>query len=234
MNRISVFTVMLALSLLACAKRAPRPEEVRKEDRQTIASALTEEMSLKADRDELAELRKDIPAETQRANDELALQLGLMKQGTETPATVRDRFQTLVQRKRSDFRKKVERLRNDYRQEETRRREDFTVTQKRTRENFMKRKRDRTELQRFSSDQERDRSRFFADERDRRSNFEAEVNARSRDFESYMRERSNEFNEQYRLYSKKFSEKPKEKKAVTGDEFQKLDSLPAKELGTEE
>lgn len=232
----SIYRLGLAAFLIstACAKRSPKPEQVRQQDRQTIAAALSEEMSLKADREELSELRKDIPAETQKANDELALQLNLMKQGTESPVTLRDRFQSLVQRKRQDFRKVVERLRSDYRQAETRRREDFTTAQRKKRESFLSSKRESREIQRFSSDQEKERSRFFADERDRRQNFEAELNARSKDFESYMRERNNEFNEQYRLYSKKFSEKPKEKKAVTGDDFQKLDQLPSKPLSTED
>ena len=50
-----------------------------------------------------------------------------------------------------------------------------------------------------------------------------------------MRERNNEFNEQYRLYSKQFSEKPKEKKAVTGEAggFDKLKNMDASPLGTD-
>jgi len=229
-----ITALALAFAIAGCAARQPRPEQVRKDDRKKIETELGTEMSLKADRDSLAELRKDIPAETQKTNDELAVQLNLMKQGTEAPATFRDRFTSLIQGKRSDFRKKVERLRNDFRTEETRRREDFQTKQRNKREAYYKGKHDREATNRFSADLERERLRFFADERDRRSSFESELNARSKDFESYMRERNNEFNEQYRLYSKKFSEKPKEKKAVTGAEFQKMDELPAKSLSTED
>lgn len=235
MNWILKAAFAAALCFAAgCVTNSKRPEQVRADDRKKIEAELSEEMSLKADRDHLAEMRKDIPQEVQKANDELALQLNLMKGGTEAPASVRDRFNSLVMRKRSDFRAKVDRLRSDYRAQETRRREDFMQAQKKKRESFLSGKRERAEITRFNTDMEKERVRFNADERDRRQNFEAELNSSSKDFESYMRERQKEFNEQYRLYSKKYSEKPKEKKAVTGDEFRQMDALPAKTIGTED
>jgi hypothetical protein len=222
------------VSLTACAARAKKPETVRQEDRETVDGVLNEEISLKADRESLKGIRADIPEQKQKANDELALFLNLMGQGTEQPSAVRDKFSTLVERKRTSFREKVGRLRTDYNAEEVRRREDYMTAQAKKRESFLASKRSPKEISRFTSDLDKERTRFFADERDRRSNFEAEVTAKSKEFESYMHEKMNEFNEQYRLYSKKFSEKPKEKKAVTGDDFKRMNEIPAKTLGTEE
>lgn len=225
---------MSVIFVLGCRSRVQKAEAERKGDREKVRTALGPEVSLKQDRSELAELRKEIPEDKKASNDELALYLNLMKQGTEQPAVVRDRFNSLVSKRRQAFREKVERLRADFRAAETRRREDFTQTQHKSREAFLKKKRDHKEMQRFSSDQDRERTRFYAEERERRANFESDMRAQSKDFESFMREKMNDFNERYRLYSKEYSERPKEGKAVTGDDSRTMDELPAKALGTEE
>lgn len=242
----AILLVLSVVFLTSCKSGGgKKPEQVRAEDRDKIQHTLEQEMTLKQDRQQLETLRKDIPTEKQKQNDELALFLNLMKQGTEQPNLVREKFSTLVQRKRSDFRAKVARLREDFRNEETRKREDFLKVQKDKREAFTRKKPTSKENREFFSDQDRDRSRFFSDERDRRSSFEAEIQAQSRDFDSYMRERTYEFNEQFRLYSKQFSEKPKEKKAVTGEAgsqtpsgsgsrgFDQLKDIPSTPLGTD-
>lgn len=223
----TLYCALVSLLLTACAS-GPSSEQLRAQDRQKIQDQLNQEMSLKADREQLAELRKDIPTEKQKENDEMALFLNMMNNNSEHPQVVRDRFHKLVQDKRSTFRKKVQRLREDYRKEETRRREDFMKAQKNKREDNLKRKRDASKNRQFYSDQEKERMRFNSDERDRRQSFEAELNAQSKDFDSYMRERQKQFDEQYRIYSKKHGEKSKAKKAVTGD------TPPTEEiLGTE-
>src|SRR4051812_45228558 len=110
-------TIIAALLLTAgCAQTGGHSS--RDDDRRKIQNELSGEMSLKADRDQLAEMRKQIPAEKQKSNDELALSLNLMKQGSEQPSVVRDKFTTLVEKKRSSFRDKITKLRESYRQSE--------------------------------------------------------------------------------------------------------------------
>lgn len=225
---------VLLILITACTSRARKAETNREEDRAQIDAQLQSEMSLKTDRSELAEIRADIPEEKQRENDELALFLKLMGQGTEQPSTVRDKFARLVANKRSSFREKVERLRADYKAAELKRREEFTKAAQKKRDRYFIKKRDPKASQSFMAEQEKERLRVSAEERERRQSFEAELSTRSKDFESYMRERTNEFNEQLRLYSKKISEKPRETKAVTGDDFRRMDEMPAKSLGTED
>jgi hypothetical protein len=226
----------LFLCLVFTVGCAHAPDRDRESDRKTVEKELSGEMSLKADRDELKELRKEIPTERQKANDELALYLQLMKQGTEQPQMVRDKFTVLVQKKRTSFRDKVAHLRDSYHRSEAKRREEFLAEQKDKRDDFMKDKHSSAQTHSFFDTQDRDRQDFFSSERSRRQSFEAEIDAQSRDFDSYMREKTNEFNEQYRLYSKQFSEKPREKNAVTGEggDYKSIDKPTNKTLSTED
>jgi hypothetical protein len=229
----SIFLLLLTACQTSSLPESSNTEENRAADREKIHSEL--EVSLKADRDHLAELRKDIPEEKRKSNDELALQLGVMKQGTESPGTIRDRYNSMVQKRRETFRNKAQRLREDFRKDETRRREEFLKEHKSRRESFAAKKHDHKENREFFSEQDKLRQRYFSDERDRRQSFESELNAQSKDFESYMRERNNEFNEQYRAYSKKFYEKPKDGKPATGGSangFDRLKNMDAEPLGT--
>ena len=224
------------LVLTACSSNRKSAKDERAEDREKIETQLSQEMSLKADRDQLAGLRKDIPEEKKKENDELALFLQLMNQSKESPNEMRDRFQSLVQKRRSSFREKVQRLRDDYRRDETKRREGYLDDQKKRRDDFNRRRHDAKANREYYSEEDKKRRQFFADERDRRQSFEAELNSQSKDFDNYMRERQKEFDEQYRLYSKKVSERRKEKKAVTGesDDFKSLKDVPATPLGTDD
>lgn len=229
--------ILLGFTLVLANCAHPNRQTIREGDRANVQKELSGEMSLKADRDALAEMRKGIPEEKRKSNDELALYLQLMKQGTENPEMVRNKFTSLVEKKRQSFREKVQKLRASYSKSEAKRRDEYLNSQQQKRKDYIATKRKPDEMHEYFMQQDKARQSFFADERDRRANFEAEINGQSKDFDSYMREKMNEFNEQYRLYSKQFSEKPKDKKAVTGEtgrpDFKKIDSLPTKPLGTE-
>lgn len=225
--------IVLSLSVLGTACVTRKASQARLEDRKMVEEELGSETSLKSDRDYLEHLRTEIPEEKKKSNDELALFLNMMNQGNQPPQAIRDKFQYMIQKKRQSFREKVQKLRDDFRSEESKRRDQFLDEHKRKRDRFVSSQRDSKETRAFFATQEKERLAFFADERSRRQNFESEINSHSKDFDSYMRERQKEFDEQYRIYSKKFSERPKEKKAVTGDEFKRLDEAPATSLGTE-
>lgn len=232
-------TILMGFAFSGCATRSPIQQ-----DRQKVQDQLQGEISLKADRDRFADLRDQIPKHQQQTNDELALYLQLMGQGTEQPGTVRDKFQVLVQKRRLKFREKVTQLRDQFKSEETKKRETFLEQQRSKRVEFVSRRHDSKESREFFAGQDKARLSYFADERERRSNFESEILAQSKDFESYMRERTNEFNEQYRMYSKNYYERQNQKpeaKAVTGegsgpahgvDDFKGMDQVPTTPLGT--
>ena len=231
--RISIQLATLILLLSACATRsAPSQAPQRAQDRETVRKQLPSDQALLADRESFTAMR----AERQKSDDEVALFLNMMQQGSEQPQVVRDKFSVLVQKARNSFHNKAQNLRDNYRKEETTRREDFLDKQKTKRNRFVGGKPSSDDNKKFFERQDRDRQAFFADEHDRRASFESEVSAQSKDFDSYMHEKTNEFNEQFRLYSKKISERPKEKKAVTGEgvDFNSLEQTPAKPLGTDD
>lgn len=234
MGRLEIL-IGFTLVLASCAHTSR--QAIRDGDRADVQKELSGEMSLKADREALAEMRKGIPEEKRKSNDELALYLQLMKQGTENPEIVRNKFSSLVEKKRQSFRDKVQKLRASYSKSEAKRRDEYLNSQQQKRKGYVATKRKPDEMREYFAQQDKDRQSFFADERDRRANFESEINGQSKDFDSYMREKMNEFNEQYRLYAKQFSERSKDKKAVTEEtgkpDFKKMDSLPTKPLGTD-
>lgn len=203
---LAILTSCTALGLPGCQSKF----KSHIDDRKTIDKELDSEVSLKADRSELDELRKEVPETKRQTNDELALYLGMMKQGEEKPEILRNKFSSLMQKRRSNFRTKVQKLRSDYSAAETRRRDDFLAKQKGKRDLNTKLKRSAGKNKQFFADSERERNTFFAEQRSRRQAFEEEITAQSKDFESYMRERNNEFNEQYRLYSRDYMERKKQ------------------------
>lgn len=233
----SLIWIPFVILLTSCKSLSFKSDAAAGEqDRKKVKAELTSEQSKRAHLEQLAELRKEIPVDKQKQSDELSLQIQMMNQASEQPHLVRERFAIMVDKKRTAFNQKIKKLRDNYRAEETKRREEYLRKQKAKRDAFIGSKREFKESRQFFADQEKDRLRFVSDERDRRQSFESEIVAQSKDFDSYIREKQNQFNEQFRLYSKKYSERPKETKAVTGDEneFRKLKEMPAIPLGTED
>ena len=179
-----------------------------------VREELAQEISLKADREELAELRQQVPAEKKEANDELALLLNLMGEVKLRPSEVQARYQSLTLKRRDQFRKKADKLRADFRKEEAKRKEKFLKEQGVARKDFKPPKGDRAASKEFFAEQDHKRREFFDGEKDRRKDFESELTTQSKDFDSYMREKQKEFSEQLRLYSKRFSEVEKEKREL--------------------
>lgn len=197
MGQICLLVFSLALGCMSQEKAAPPPSAKVREE-------LGQEISLKADRAQLDELRKEIPAEKQQANDELALILKLMNDEKQEPVEVNRRFAYLLQKRRESFTKKSQRLRENYRREENDRRRKFLDAAKKVRDEKLKKKKKGDSHREFLAEQERERQQFFADERDRRKDFEEEMSIQSADFNSYMREKQNEFNQQFELYRQRY------------------------------
>lgn len=175
-----------------------------------VREELQGEISLKKDREELAELRKGIPEEKRETNDEVALITDLMVEAKIKPSDLQSRFQQLVQKRRSNFQKKVTSLRESFRRLEKQERDSFQKSQDEKRKEFKGRKEDRETTRRFFADLDRARLEHQSKEKDRRSEFESEVQAQTKDFDAYMRERTKEFSEQMQIYSKRFHEVQKE------------------------
>ena len=198
--------------VVACSVKGVHEDEKPAAAKSDLATVNNEEVSLKEDRSHLEELRKEIPAEVKRDNDEIALFLNLMAQETSSPEKIRDKWYKLTRDRRSKFDKQMNKLREAYNKKERVDREAFQKDQKQTRENFVSRgKHKREEQKEFYDEQDGKRREYFAEERDRRRDFESDMQEKRKDYEDYMREKNNRFNDEYRAYSKEFYEREKAK-----------------------
>lgn len=195
----ATLAVSLSLSLISCANTA----------KNNAGSNSTEEVSLKADRSEFDELRKDMPAEVRKENDELAGILQLLRNPNgeyERPERIRERFNKVMRDKRARQNKQFQDEREDFTRIEKEKREEFTDNQKKEKEDFLDDKPSSEKRRRFFDRLDEKRSRFYDDARERRRSFEAEISTRRRNFEDYNREKTNLFNSELRNYQKEYDE----------------------------
>lgn len=197
-------------------------ERVSKNDRDAIPN----EVSLKEDRSQFAELRKDIPEEIQKENDELALILNLMSSSgsqvlglnggeggfsrEKEPSRIRDRFNRVMRKKREASDRLLRKQREEYSAKEKKDRDEFLRGLQNERNDHQKNndlsKEDRKQ---FFKDQDGKRKTYFADEKDARKEFESKIRDSRKSFEDYFRERSNEFNQLHREYTKTYFDRKK-------------------------
>lgn len=180
---------------------------------QSEAPAVDGAISLKEDRKHLTKLRKEIPAEVQQENDELAFMLNrLGEHVTDEPNKIRSKFDKEVRKKREKFRKKYKKVRTKYSKDERRRREDFSKAQKKARKTYLKDKHTSDERKEFFSDQADKRKDFFESEREKRKEFESDMRQKSNDFNSEMKETIRQFYQEWGIYSRKHRHNKKLKK----------------------
>lgn len=228
------------------------------------AEAVSEEVSLKEDQQEIAELRKNIPEPKRLRNDELKVLLKLMGVVKDPPNKIRNKFNKIQRQRRDKFRKTTQKRRDHFRKDERRNREQFLINLKSERDEFNSRVKDRDQRKNFYNEHDQKRKEFFAEEKDKRKEFESTLRQESKDFYAEQREQLKEFNAELRVYSKKHQEMLKLKKErshggrifykggsqskasnqsrVPMDEktrkemegFQKLDSIPGSNLSTDD
>lgn len=166
-----------------------------------------QEVSLQEDRSRLDELRQDIPEEKRRENDELALILQIMNSKDKKPYEIRERFNTVMRKKREEFSKTQRRIREDFSRRERDDREKFTREQKDVSDKFYRSKPSSEQRSRFSQDHSTRRERHYQDSRARRQAFEDDMRSKERDFSSLIADKVKEFDEHYKAYEKEFREK---------------------------
>lgn len=204
----SAFVSVLALTSCSSGQKSGSDRE----NPAKLADQLDEEVSLKADREKLAELRKDIPKEQKVFNDELAMDLELLTKAEKKPTRIRSEFQRQVSRLRNNFRKKSTRIRKDFRDTQKKQRDEFLKKLKEDRELFSSKKPEREKTKAFYAKQDVERKDFFAEQKDQRKDFDSKMRQKSKDFNANMRERVRQFEEQLRLYKKNYSAKQKEER----------------------
>lgn len=209
MRTITVLAVLFLLTGCSTPSRSDNNPKKISEQRQLVRDELSSEVSLKADRHQLDDLRQDIPKEKQAANDELAFSLDQTADVREEPGKIRQRFQNRVEKKRRRFNEKVEKLRKKYQREETARRDQFLREQNKKREAFRRQKKAGSETHDFYADLDRDRLDFFSKEREKRGDFDDEILQQTKDFNEYMKLKNDEFVEQMRIYRGRYDDAKK-------------------------
>jgi hypothetical protein len=173
---------------------------------------LGQEYSLQSDRSALDELRKDIPEEVKKQNDEVALIMSyIVRDSEEDPNRLRDRFNTALRKRREANDKALTRARESFSKNEKKSRESFMAKSKQDREEFLNaRKRSAEDRKSFFNDQDDRRKSFFAESQEKRKDFEASVMERRKAVEDSTREKQNAFNQEWRAYQARYTERKKQ------------------------
>lgn len=183
-------------------------------DKPATREELKSEVSLKKDREDLAELRKNIPDEIKKSNDRLAEVLTRWKQHKTPPDELREKFDDEIRKMRAEFEKRVTRRREDFNKHIAAKRKDFQEKQKETREDFLSEKPKSEKRSAFMDRQSEDRDRFNSDLRDERDEFEDLVKEERKNFESDVANRRTEFRQEFPEYQRVYKEmKAAEEKA---------------------
>lgn len=200
-----VFVALLAT--IAC-QSADKDDEGKKPESTT---KVADEVSLKSDRSQYDELRKDVPEEIKRENDEIAFTRGLMAEGTEEPSRVREKFSKAVRDRRDRYDKAARKRRDEFNRRERKMREDFLKKVKAERESFMsgKKKIDTDKRKEFFAEQDAQRNDFFADQKEQRKDFETSETESRKNFEAYLTEKRTQFDTDIREYTANFNDRRK-------------------------
>jgi len=177
----------------------------------TTTDPAASEVSLTSDRSQFDQLRKDIPADVRRENDELAFIRELMSNVDEDPQKVRDRFSKVIRDKREKFDKNANKKREAYSKHERFNREAFLKKLKGEREEFIARKKlDSERRKEFFDEQEAQRQDYFSDEHESRKDFESTDQDLRKNFEAFVTEKTNQFNQEMRDYTTAYYERQKQ------------------------
>lgn len=196
----NVFLASLMVVVIGgCASKGPAEKD-----------ELTKEISLKQDRSQFDELRKDIPAPVRQENDELALILKTFGELKDEPFLIREKWSRETRKRRDEFERNVRLTREKRSGEEKTKREKFLDGLKSERESFVTGKHSSEERGRFFDGADTKRRDYFSAERERHDRFESELREGRQDFENGMRRVQGQFDQEYRDYVKKYDEHRRE------------------------
>lgn len=193
----------MLISILACSA----PEKKSKVDEPLVE----DKYRLLEDRQALEEMRKQVPPEKKVQNDELALIMAGMGDTNRNPSDVRNKFNSILNRKRQLFQNDMTRRREIYVKQERKDREMFTKELEKKRNTFVRGRPSADEKKDFFNDLDTQRRDFYSDQREKREEFESDIRDQRKNFEDYIREKTNEFNQAHREYTKRWEDEKRKK-----------------------
>ena len=174
------------------------------------------EVSLSEDRSKLDELRKELPGDKKKENDELAMLLSSLNPGASEMVLpsyeISSRFNRIMQKKRDEFQRKLKTERDEFSRLEKSSREKFLQDQKSERDSFNRSKKNADDRRSFTDSQSQKRDAFFADSREKRMSFEEQIRTKQKDFEFLTRTKTSDFNQLLKAYNDDIKERAKIKK----------------------
>lgn len=165
--------------------------------------------SISKDRAEFEQIRKSIPNDVKKVNDEKALMADLFLEVKRSPEEIRDKYDSLARKKRDLFNKDMTKAREEYNKNERKKREDFTKSLDEERKEFLQTKVNAEKRSDFFSEQDEKRRNFSAEQKDKREEFESDIREKRKNFEDYYKEKYDEFNVELKSYRFKWNEKNK-------------------------
>lgn len=208
--KFQILLFLFAIGLVSCSSIERRQNAYKTPDQER--PLVDEKYKLSADREKLNELRKELPPDKRKENDELAFTMSLMSEVRLKPADVRNKFDSALRKKREIFQKDLNKEREVFTKQERVNRDEFLKVQDQDRKEFLKTKAAKDQREDFFRTQDEKRRDFFANQREKRNDFESDMTERRKSFEDYAREKTNDFNQEHRAYVKKYEEMEKEKK----------------------
>jgi hypothetical protein len=193
---IKIYLVGFIAVLSACASRPSSKEPLLVDDK----------YSLKADREELDKLRKEIPEDVKRENDEKAFLENLLGDPSQSPSDVRNRFSNNLNKRRDQFNKDMASVRQDFTKNQQRERDVFVREQEQMRKDFSRKKVSSEERKDFFDGLDQKRKDFFSRQRDGREQFEADSRDKRKNFDDYIKSKQEVFNQQHRDFLKRNEE----------------------------
>jgi len=166
--------------------------------------------NLTADRTKFDELRKGTPEQVKKTNDEKALILEWMADYKREPSDIRDKFSTLVHKKRERFNDDLNKIREEYSNNEKKQREKFLKDLDEERSEIKEKKLSREKTNDLFSEIDIKRKEFFSKSKDDRDGFEADYRQKRKDFEEYLREKTDDFNSEMKAYTEKYNQLKKQ------------------------
>jgi hypothetical protein len=199
------FGLFLLTHTLGCQVQTTR--DAGNENKVEGPTLVDPKYSISKDRSEFDKLRESIPAEVRQSNDEKALMAEWFSEVKLEPEKIRDKFDTIVRKKRELFNKDLTKQREAFNKEEKKKREEFLKDLEEERKDFLKRKVDKDKRAEFFNEQDEKRRNYFADQKDKREDFESNVREKRKDFEDYIKEKNNDFSSELKAYRIKWTEK---------------------------
>lgn len=172
-----------------------------------VTNALgSEELSLKQDRKHLDELRKDIPEDVKKENDDLAFLLKLFEDKSRQPMKIRKQFDQVYNRLRKNKQKEFKKERDDFTKKEKKNRKTFISDAKNKRKKFLDGNPSKESKKEFFEEERTNRKEYFAEEREKRKDFESDLRARRKEHDGFLKDKRKEFDDRLRQFKKEQKE----------------------------